>query len=171
MADTKIKAYTDGACSGNPGKGGWGVVLCLTDSVIKLSGYNEETTNNRMELTAAIKAMSTVLDWIYKRKSDCDQLEIVSDSSYVVNAINQKWLYFWKANGFINSKGEEVKNLDLWNTLEVMIESCEFIGVEVKFTKVKGHSGDTLNEMADKLATDEIKKHDYKNKKRNRSMV
>jgi len=157
----KIKIYTDGACSGNPGAGGWGAVVCLSEGTQRYSGYDPNTTNNRMELTAIVSVLRIVLDKIYQEevcKKQID-LEIVSDSSYCVNAVNQKWLYFWKNNGYINSKGEEVKNKDLWEQLDDILQECEYVGFNLIFTKVKGHAGNPLNELADKLATGEIKKH------------
>jgi len=155
----KIKVYTDGACSGNPGSGGWGVVMCMPHKTEKYSGFEKETTNNRMELTAVIVAIEKMLEKIYQEAvtHEVPSLEIVSDSAYVVNAVTLKWLYFWKGNNYINSKGEEVKNRDLWERLDLLLQEAEFISCNVIFTKVKGHSGDTFNEMADRLATGAIK--------------
>lgn len=157
----KIKIYTDGACSGNPGSGGWGVVICLPHKTEKHSGYEAETTNNRMELTAVINALQIMLEKIYQeavtKLNDLPDLEIFSDSAYVVNAVNLKWLYFWKGNNYINSKGEDVKNKDLWEVLDSILQEIEFIGCNLTFTKVKGHAGNPLNELADRLATGAIK--------------
>lgn len=147
-----LRFYTDGACSGN-GKedacGGWGVVACLPRKQIKISGGEKATTNNRMELTAVLKALL----WYTKQDLEVDKIEIYSDSSYVVNAVNQNWLNFWKKNGFINSKGEEVKNKDLWLKFDDILNNLE---VYVEFIKVKGHSGVALNVVADKLAVNAI---------------
>ncbi len=153
----KIKVYTDGACSGNPGKGGWGMVVCLPEKTIKKSGYDADTTNNRMELTGAIEALKFVLNMVYQ-ETVVDELEIISDSAYVVNAVNREWLYFWKNNGYINSKGEQVKNKDLWELFDDLLIEAKFIGLDVTFTKVKGHAGNSMNELADSLATGEVKK-------------
>lgn len=153
----KIKVYTDGACSGNPGKGGWGMVVCLPEKTIKKSGYDADTTNNRMELTGAIEALRFVLNMVYQ-ETVVDELEIISDSAYVVNAVNREWLYFWKNNGYINSKGEQVKNKDLWELFDDLLIEAKFIGLGVTFTKVKGHAGNSMNELADSLATGEVKK-------------
>lgn len=152
----KIRIYTDGACSGNPGAGGWGNVICLPESVEKAYGYDLQTTNNRMELTAVINALVFAKDFYeYNGCSDLE-VEILSDSSYVVNALNDGWLEKWKGNGYINSKGEEVKNCDLWLQYEnIMEETGE--NFSVVFTKVKGHAGNTFNELADHLATNAIK--------------
>lgn len=150
-----LRFYTDGACSGN-GKedacGGWGVVVCLPKKQVRLSGGEKATTNNRMELTAVIKALL----WYTKHRKEIktNRVQIYSDSSYVVNAVNQNWLLFWKRNGFINSKKEEVKNKDLWlKFIEVKTEIEKDYGVKIEFVKVKGHDGIALNVLADKLAT------------------
>ncbi|NLJ73100.1 MAG: ribonuclease HI [Syntrophomonadaceae bacterium] len=145
MKTKGIKIYTDGACAGNPGPGGWGVVLLYNDLEKELSGYVSETTNNRMELLAVIKGLEAlkVQNW---------EVNIYSDSAYVVNAINNNWLANWQNNGWKNSKKEAVANQDLWQRLlELMTLN------KVKLNKVKGHSGDKWNERCDKLATDEIK--------------
>jgi ribonuclease HI len=112
-----------------------------------------------MELTGATKAIQYVLDMIYQGSAKVDELEIISDSAYVVNAINLNWMYFWKNNGYINSKGEQVKNKDLWDLLDSLLQEAKFIDLNVVFTKVKGHAGNSMNELADKLATGEVKKH------------
>ena len=147
-----LRFYTDGACSGN-GKedacGGWGVVACLPKKQVRISGGERATTNNRMELTAVLKALL----WYTKQDFEADSIEIYSDSSYVVNAINQNWLYFWKNNGFVNSKGEEVKNKDLWlKLIHIMKSIKQDENTDIKFVKVKGHSGVALNVVADNLA-------------------
>lgn len=153
-----LRFYTDGACSGN-GKedacGGWGVVACLPRKQVKISGGEKSTTNNRMELTAVLKALL----WFTKQDLEINKIEIYSDSSYVVNAVNQNWLYFWKKNGFINSKGEEVKNKDLWlKFIQITSNIKDDYGVEIEFIKVKGHSGIALNVLADKLAVRAIER-------------
>ena len=157
----KIKIYTDGACSGNPGAGGWGAVVCLPEKTIKLSGYEADTTNNRMELSGVINGLKTVSEMIYQEEIESKQidLEIVSDSAYVINAINQRWLEFWKNNDYVNSKGVTVKNKDLWLILDNLLHEMEFISVPVVFTKIKGHAGHPMNELADRLAVNEYKKH------------
>lgn len=154
-----LRFYTDGACSGN-GKedavGGWGVVVCLPKKQIKISGGEKATTNNRMELTAVLKALSWYTKKKTKQEYKISDIGIYSDSSYVINAVNQNWLYFWKKNGFINSKGEAVKNKDLWLKLIQMLNEVKNDGVELKFVKVKGHSGVALNVLADKLAVSAV---------------
>lgn len=148
----KISIYTDGACSGNPGPGGWAVVIGLSSGIEKISGGSKETTNNRMELMAYVEA----LKYIYDKK--IKKADIYSDSAYVVNSINNKWIKKWVVNGWKTSGRKEVKNKDLW---EMQIKICEAIklrGVKINLIKVKGHAGNALNEYADELAKSEILK-------------
>lgn len=146
----RVKVYTDGACSGNPGKGGWGAILLHGETEKELSGFEGHTTNNRMELTAAIEGLKAL-------KYHCD-VELYSDSSYLVNAFTNKWIDSWKLNGWRNSSKDEVKNRDLWEQL------TDLTGIHrVKWIKVKGHSDNEYNNRCDKLATGEIKKHAEKN--------
>ena len=139
MANKKVTIYTDGACSGNPGKGGWGAILIYGDVVKELSGGEDNTTNNRMELKAVIEALKAL-------KSPCD-VEIYSDSAYVVNAFTQKWIDNWIKNNWKPADKKSVKNVDLWQELLVLIKTHN-----VTFKKVKGHSDNELNERCDKLA-------------------
>lgn len=139
MAIKKVTIYTDGACSGNPGKGGWGAILIYGDVVKELSGGEDNTTNNRMELKAVIEALKAL-------KSPCD-VEIYSDSAYVVNAFTQKWIDNWIKNNWKTADKKSVKNVDLWQELLVLIKTHN-----VTFKKVKGHSDNELNERCDKLA-------------------
>ena len=136
-------AYTDGACSGNPGPGGWGVVLQARSGLKvtkqrELNGGAAETTNNRMELTAAIQALEAL-----KRKS---QIRIVTDSVYVKDGVT-KWILGWKKNGWLTSAKKPVKNEDLWKKLDAAQESHE-----VSWEWIKGHAGHPENELADELA-------------------
>ena len=155
----KLRIFTDGACSGNPGPGGWAALLALPKEREIISGYEEETTNNRMELMAVVRAIGHVC--MVKPKSDeaiisdYDGLEIHSDSAYVVNAINKHWLMKWRMNGWKTSDGENVKNMELWEHLLYYLENMEMAGMNVKFIKVKGHSGITLNELVDERARNE----------------
>ena len=142
----KVIIYTDGACSGNPGKGGWGAVLRYGEREKEISGFEENTTNNKMELTAAIEALKYL-------KYPCE-VELYSDSAYLVNGFNKKWIDGWKNNGWINSSKKEVKNVDLWKELD-RLSSIH----RITWIKVKGHSDNEYNNRCDKLATDEIKKH------------
>ncbi|HEY8350399.1 MAG TPA: ribonuclease HI [Clostridiales bacterium] len=148
MADKrkKVRIYTDGACSGNPGKGGWAAILLYEGHEKVLSGFEPDTTNNRMELTAAIEALRAL-------KYPCS-VELHSDSAYLVDAFNNGWITGWKLNGWINSSKDEVKNRDLWQKLD------ELAGIhDVTWIKVKGHSDNEYNNRCDKLAVNEIKKN------------
>lgn len=140
----KVIIYTDGACSGNPGPGGYGTVLMCEGKTIELSGREEDTTNNRMELMAAIVALETL-------KYPCEVV-LHSDSSYLVNAYNNNWIAGWKKNGWKNSSKEPVKNKDLWERLD-----AQMLRHKVALAKVKGHADDELNNRCDKLATDAVK--------------
>lgn len=142
----KVTIYTDGACSGNPGPGGWGAVLMCNGNIKEISGYNKNTTNNIMEITAVIEALKLL-------KYECE-VEIYSDSAYVVNAFNQKWIENWKKNNWKNSNKEEVKNKELWEELDKLVSEHK-----VKFIKVKGHADNKWNNRCDELATGEIKKN------------
>lgn len=140
----KVIIYTDGACSGNPGPGGWGTILMYEDIKKEISGGKKDTTNNVMEITAVIEGLKLL-------KYPCE-VEIYSDSAYVVNAFNQEWITNWKKNGWKNSKKEDVKNRELWEELENLIKQHE-----VKFIKVKGHSDNEYNNRCDELARKAIK--------------
>lgn len=153
-----IRMFTDGACSSNPGPGGYAAIITLETTNKIISGYEENTTNNRMELKGVIEGISKVLDMVYQDKK-IDKLEIISDSAYVVNAINQKWIYKWMLNKFKSTKGDDIKNVDLWKKLFNQLEEAKFINLGIVFTKVKGHNGEYFNELADEVARGEIKKH------------
>jgi len=133
-----IKIYTDGACSGNPGKGGWGAILLYQDKEKTINGFDPETTNNRMELIAVIEALKIIKKNI--------KIEIYTDSNYVKDGIT-KWIFSWKKNGWKNSKKQVVKNADLWQELDLLVQKYN-----VEFFWVKGHNGDKYNEIADELA-------------------
>ena len=141
-----VEIYTDGACSGNPGPGGFGAILMYKETKKEISGYEPETTNNRMELKAAVEALHLL-------KEAC-QVDLYSDSAYLVNAFSQGWIYGWLKNGWRTSKKEEVKNIDLWQELltQMKVHKIEFI-------KVKGHADNEFNNRCDQLATGEIKAH------------
>ncbi len=134
----KVIIYTDGACKGNPGEGGWGAVLTYKDKSKKIYGYEEDTTNNRMELKAAIEALSSL-----KNKSD---VVIFTDSKYLMQGINS-WIKSWKTNNWLTSNKTEVKNIDLWKDID---KYNNFHTIEWNW--VKGHSGDIGNDTADELA-------------------
>ncbi len=142
----QVEIYTDGACSGNPGPGGWGAVLMYGDNKIEISGFEKSTTNNKMELTAAYEAL--------KRLKEPCKVNLYSDSAYLVNAFLQGWLDKWIRNGWKRNKNEEVKNVEIWKEL------VNLAGIhEIKWIKVKGHADNEYNNRCDKLATDEIKKN------------
>lgn len=138
----QVRAYTDGACRGNPGPGGWGVVLESCGNTRELLGAQEQTTNNRMELQAAIEALSSL-------KEPCE-VELVTDSTYLKNGM-QSWLVDWKRKGWKTSAGKPVKNQDLWRQLDALIETHR-----VQWRWVRGHSGVEGNERADVLANEAI---------------
>ncbi len=139
----KIVIYTDGACSGNPGPGGWGAILIFKDIKKEISGNMDNTTNNIMELTAVIEALKAL-------KFPC-KVDLYSDSAYVVNAFNQKWIYGWMNNGWKNSSKEPVKNKELWQELFNLTKKHD-----VTFYKVKGHADNEFNNRCDELARNEI---------------
>lgn len=141
-----IEIYTDGACSGNPGAGGWGAVLIYGEHQLQLSGFEKSTTNNKMELTAALEAL--------KRLKEPCSVNLYSDSAYLINAFQQGWIDKWIKNGWKRNKNEEVKNADLW--LELVRLSKYH---SIKWIKVKGHADNEYNNLCDKLATGEIKKN------------
>ena len=139
---SKIRVYTDGACRGNPGPGGWGAIILLKDGKKEISGFEEYTTNNRMELMAVIKALKCCI-----KKYNCNSIDVYSDSAYVVNAIKQEWLRRWKWNGFRTRAGEPVKNQDLWISLDELLK-----GRKINLIKIKGHNGHKHNERVDLIA-------------------
>lgn len=143
----KATYYTDGACSGNPGAGGWAYVEVLPcDSGIKtniVTGIKKETTNNEMELTAVYMVLVKAL------KKNIKQVTIYSDSAYVVNAIAKGWLLNWKENGWLTKEGKPIKNKQIW---EKMYKLLYVKNINAKMVKVKGHKDDVLNELADKSA-------------------
>jgi ribonuclease HI len=139
----RVVVFTDGACSGNPGPGGWGWAVS-PDGEPNGSGGETHTTNQRMEVYAAFDAMRTL-------GADGSSLEIVSDSTYVVKCFNDRWYVKWEQNGWKNSKKQEVANIDLWKPF---IAEYKRLGgtPHVNFRWVKGHSGDRMNDLVDRLA-------------------
>ena len=138
----KIEVFTDGACRGNPGPGGWGVLLRWNGHEKRLKGAEPHTTNNRMELTAAIEAL--------RATTETCVIELTTDSQYVRLGITQ-WLPQWKKNRWRNSQKKPVKNIDLWQALDEEVQRHQ-----VSWHWVKGHSGHPENEMADQLANEAI---------------
>lgn len=139
----EVVIYTDGACSGNPGPGGWGSILMYKGNKKEISGGKKDTTNNIMELTAVIEALKLL-------KFKC-KVSLYSDSAYVVNAFNQKWIYGWMKNGWKNASKEPVKNKELWEELYELTKTHE-----VTFIKVKGHSDNEYNNRCDEMAREAI---------------
>ncbi len=142
----KVEIYTDGACSGNPGKGGWGAILVYNGREKEISGYCKDTTNNRMELTAVIEALKSL-------KEQCD-VTLTTDSKYVSDGINLGWAQSWRANGWRKKDKKPALNSDLWQELLNLLENNK-----VKIVWVKGHAGHPFNERCDRLAVSEIERH------------
>ena len=135
-----VDIYTDGACRNNPGRGGWGAILVYNGREKELSGGEVMTTNNRMELSAVISALSAL-------KESCE-VTLTTDSQYVVNAIEKGWLDSWKNNGWRKSDKSAVQNVDLWEKLLLLLDTHK-----VNFVWVRGHNGHPFNERCDVLAT------------------
>tara|TARA_Y100000590_G_C15288874_1_gene851715 strand:+ start:154 stop:606 length:453 start_codon:yes stop_codon:yes gene_type:complete len=140
-----IEIFTDGACKGNPGVGGWGAILIYKDHIKEISGFTEDTTNNIMELTAVIKSLESL-------KEEC-HVVLTTDSNYVKNGITD-WIHKWKLNGWKTSNKQSVKNKELWLQLDML--SQKHI---IEWKWVKGHSGHVQNERADQLANEAIEEH------------
>lgn len=139
----KVIIYTDGACSGNPGPGGWGTVLMYKEQKKEISGGHKKTTNNIMELTAVVEGLKML-------KFPCE-VELYSDSAYIVNAFNQGWIYNWKKKNWKTADGKEVKNKEIWQELYELTKTHK-----VTFIKVKGHSDNEYNNRCDELARNAI---------------
>ena len=140
----KVIIYTDGACSGNPGPGGWAAVLMYKENKKEISGAIKNTTNNIMELTAVVEALKTL-------KFPC-KVDLYSDSSYVINAFEKKWIFGWMKNNWKTSSKEPVKNKEIWQELYDLTKVDK-----VNFFKVKGHSDNVWNNRCDELAREAIK--------------
>lgn len=140
----EVIIYTDGACSGNPGKGGWGAILIFGDVKKEISGFCENTTNNQMELTGPIEALSIL-------KRPCS-VKLYSDSAYLVNAFNEGWIYHWQKNGWKTAGRQDVKNKELWEKIYSLTKIHK-----IEWIKVKGHSDNEYNNRCDELAVNAIK--------------
>ncbi|MDD6396490.1 MAG: ribonuclease HI [Acutalibacteraceae bacterium] len=145
MSEKIVEIYTDGACSGNPGPGGWGAVLIYGEHQKEISGGAAETTNNRMELTAVIEALSLL-------KRPC-KIVLTTDSKYVVDSVTKGWVYGWKKRGWKKGDGKPALNSELWEKLLPLLEMHD-----VNFVWVKGHAGHKYNELCDKMAVAESQK-------------
>lgn len=141
-----LDIFTDGACSGNPGPGGWGAILRYNGVEKELSGSEKETTNNRMELTAVIKAFEAL-------KEPCEAT-VYTDSKYVCDAVVKKWVYSWKANGWRKSDKKPALNVDLWEQLLSLLDKHT-----AEFVWLKGHAGHPENERCDRMAVSEYSKY------------
>lgn len=141
----EVTIYTDGACSGNPGKGGYAAILIYNGKEKVVSGSEKDTTNNRMELLAVIKGLKAL-------KVPCIA-NVYSDSQYVCGAFTDNWLYNWKNNDWKNSNNKQIKNIDLWQELDGLLSVHQ-----VNFIKVKGHADNEYNNRCDKLAVAEYNK-------------
>ena len=141
----KVIIYTDGACSGNPGPGGWGAILMYKGAKKEISGAMKNTTNNIMEITAVVEALKCL-----KIESD---VEVYSDSAYTVNAFKQGWIYNWMKNGWKTANKEPVKNKELWQELYSLTKKHK-----VEFIKVKGHADNEFNNRCDEMAREAIQK-------------
>ena len=142
----QVDVYTDGSCSGNPGPGGWGAILLYKGLEKELSGGARQTTNNQMELTGAISALSAL-------KEPC-RVTLYTDSQYIFNAINQKWLENWKKRGWKKADKSPVLNRELWEALDGQLSRHQ-----VTFVWVKGHADNPYNNRCDQLAVAQTKKH------------
>ncbi len=140
-----IQIYTDGACSGNPGKGGWGAVLVYKGFEKELCGAEQTTTNNRMELTAVIMALKQL-------KEPCN-VTLTTDSKYVCDSVNKGWVYSWQKNNWKKADKKPALNVDLWQELLDLLNTHQ-----VEFVWVKGHNGHKYNERCDQLAVNEYMK-------------
>ena len=142
---TLVEAFTDGACSGNPGPGGWGAVLRCGAAERELSGGDPATTNNRMELTAAVEALSAL-------RRPC-RVILTSDSQYLTRAVSEGWVYNWKRKNWMKKPGEPVPNADLWQKLLALLEVHT-----VRFVWVRGHNGHPEHERCDRMAVAAIER-------------
>ena len=149
VTSRKIELFTDGACKGNPGLGGWGVLINNSNNFIELKGTQQQTTNNRMELIAVIEGLKSI--------KENENIEITTDSMYVKNGINE-WINNWKRNGWKTAAKKPVKNKDLWQELDELVQNYS-----INWKWVKGHSGHPGNERADQLANEAIEEFQDKN--------
>lgn len=153
------RIYTDGACT-NDSFGGWSAVFYTHKGIIIYSGYKKNTTNNRMELKAIIESLKKIIEydeWYFQRNQKYSNVtyEIFSDSAYCINTICNYWYVQWRNNHWKNAKGEEIKNPDMWDECGTLIEYVQDAGISVRFYKVKGHSGNPKNDVADMVARSE----------------
>lgn len=149
MNKKNIIIYCDGACSGNPGPGGWGSIVAYEDCVSELGGGNRQTTNNRMEMTGVIEAFNFCLQ--NKNNIHTQSILVFTDSVYVIKGITQ-WIFGWKKRGWKNAENQEISNQDLWMELDKTVQLLKNNNFEIKWNFVKGHSGVEGNERCDVIA-------------------
>ena len=163
MIDIVTEIYTDGSSMGNPGKAGYGYVIKyynISDNappeknILTGSQCFRLSTNNRMEMLAAIKALEQTYDLFNEKKIESNRVKLYSDSKLLVDGINQNWINKWKANNWINTSKEPVKNKDLWEWIHSLIYDYKIRGINLQFNWIKGHDGFEYNELADSLATE-----------------
>ena len=151
----EIQIYTDGACSRNPGPGGYAFVILVPGMEdIRFSGYKGKSTNNEMELYAIVRAINYLKNNIEVKESD--SVKLFSDSAYCVNPLNQGWLLSWAKFGWVSKQGAEIKNKQLWQNLYMLLGTLK---CKISFVKVKGHAGNKYNEMVDLQAKNAIKRN------------
>lgn len=143
-----IEIWTDGACSGNPGLGGYAAICKFNEKSVTVQGMEQESTNQRMEILAVIEG----LDKAYNSFTDFSKIIIYSDSAYVCNCMLQRWYSNWKTNGWKNSKKQPVANRELWETLLSIKENIENNNITIDFVKIRGHADNEMNNLVDKLA-------------------
>jgi ribonuclease HI len=140
---SEIIVFTDGSSRGNPGPGGWGTMVSFDNKVVELGGFEDETTNNRMEMSAAREALS----YLHEYSSPSEPITIHTDSKYLIDGIT-KWVFGWSKNGWITTQKKEVENRDLWEALMLLVK-----GKKITWKHVDGHSGIPANERCDEIAT------------------
>lgn len=147
MIQDQIIIYSDGACSGNPGPGGWGSIVIDQNQVVELGGADYSTTNNRMEMTATLEALKYCL----RQKTKAKQILIFTDSVYVIRGITQ-WIFGWKKRGWKNAENAEVSNQDIWIDFDQVVRAIKSEKIELKWNFIKGHTGVPGNERCDEIA-------------------
>lgn len=150
MSSNKVLIYSDGACSGNPGPGGWGAIVSYKTRVIELGGEHPATTNNRMEMTGVLESLRFCIDVL--KPQEVNEIQVLTDSVYVIRGITQ-WIFGWKRRGWKNAENDEVSNQDIWVQLdEAVMQIKKKFGVTIKWDFVKGHEGVEGNERCDRIA-------------------
>lgn len=152
-----VLIYGDGACSGNPGPGGWGSIVINNNEVIELGGGDAQTTNNRMEMTAILASLNYCVS--QAAKIDTKNIQVYTDSVYVIRGITQ-WIFGWKKRGWKNAENQAVSNQDIWIELDKTVQKVKSAGFEIKWSFVKGHAGIPGNERCDEIAV-AFSKNDY----------